>query len=170
MTLSVVERIVAELEAKGLATEAVLAELPTIVARVGRAIQAREHVQSMGDMSYGEFRKWALANHGIRLSHVGDGAFQNALWPDGGAGTGTGHPASYGVRERRRLVCWVRIRGLIEKMRHREWLDEAEYHDTGWLVNDGSGVRWVADPTSESTELILRGFVAIRLGPPDCGK
>lgn len=120
-------------------------------------------------MNYTEFRRWAWDNHQYRISPHGDDEGIRAAWlhnylRGSGGGTGSGHPATYGLLQQRRFAIWLRTRGLIDKMRVTEWIRAGEDKDIGWLVNDGTGVRWVADPEDEWKDLLGRGFVAIRCG------
>lgn len=122
-------------------------------------------------MTWAEFRAWALDVHHFRFPRyvAGTGAAWRAIWGvDGfhaaGSGTGTGHPAEYGPVQRRRFAVWLRARKLIKQTRLREWLAAGEPYDDGWLVDDGTGIRWVADPTDEWKDLIRSGFIAVKCG------
>jgi hypothetical protein len=104
-------------------------------------------------MTWREFRKWVADESGYVMGRVPRGADWLRLWSskqsnigDARTGTGSGRPAEYGITQQRRFVAWFRLHGLIEKVHIASWLDAAEIHDDGWLVNDGSGIRWVADP------------------------
>lgn len=120
-------------------------------------------------MTYAEFRQWAWDTHRHRLHIDGDSEGLRAAWLNGSmkdsrAGTGSGNHARYGPLQQRRFAIWFRTRGIVDKMHVTEWIRAGEDKTTGWLVNDGTGVRWVANPEDEWKDLLTRGFVAIRCG------
>lgn len=122
-------------------------------------------------MTWAEFRQWAWTVHHFRfpLYTAGTGAAWRAIWGlngfhAAGTGTGIGHPAHYGPVQQRRFAVWLRARKVIRQTRLFEWLAAGEPYDDGWLVDDGTGIRWVADPTEEWKDLIRSGFIAVKCG------
>lgn len=120
-------------------------------------------------MTWGEFRKWAWLRHKWRLPpDSAHSSVRYVVWTKpphrGRTLTGSGHFADYGVVQQRRLSVWLRTKGLINTSKISAWLDAAELHADGWLVNDGAGIRWIADPEKEAYQLVARGFVAVRCG------
>lgn len=120
-------------------------------------------------MNLAEFRRWAWECHRYRIPATGSSPGIRVPFLDNSlsfakAGTGTGHRAEYGSLQQRRLTLWLRTRELIDPNQAADWIRIGETHDDGWLVNDGSGIRWVADPTDDWKALLASGFVAIRCG------
>lgn len=128
-------------------------------------------------MTWAEFRDWALSALGYHIDPYpfpssAPGAAWRAIWGDGESYpfasartlTGSGNPAIYGLVQQRRLAIWIRGRSFLNKDVMAEWLKHGEVYHDGWLVNDGEGIRWVADPEPEVLDLIRRGFVAVKCG------
>ena len=113
-------------------------------------------------MTWAEFRQWAWARYRFR---VPDSAAYGGGWRTVHTGRpGSGNRTIYGIVQQRRLATWLRLRDLIDKRVLTSWLAASESYVDGWLVNDGSGIRWVADPALERSELLASGFVAVRCG------
>lgn len=126
-------------------------------------------------MTWAEFRVWARGALDYEIEPYppfGAGPAWRAIWGDGDSYpfqsartfTGSGYPAEYGPVQQRRLAIWVRGRSILNRDVMAEWLKHGEVHDDGWLVNDGEGIRWVADPEEEALDLLRRGFVAVKCG------
>lgn len=103
--------------------------------------------------TYGRTTVWAVVNQTPEVSR----------WYARN-GKGSGHEAVYGLREQHRFAVWLRLRDLVDGVVMNGWLTASESHTSGWLVNDGSGIRWVAEPEKEAHQLVARGFVAVRCG------
>lgn len=120
-------------------------------------------------MTWEDFRKWAWEVYRFRLTDGSDLAWR-WIWhrggsvQDGRAGTGSGHYVTYGPVQQRRFALWLRARSLVHVFLLADWVKAGEDYDDGWLVNDGGGIRWVADPEAEALELVRRGFIAIKCG------
>ena len=106
-----------------------------------------------GIMGWGEFSRWARDRWGMPLPpRPGPGPTYRAAWSQVGvaadraqAGTGNGHPAEYGPPQRRRVACYARMAPMLSKNSLAHWLVLAAEHGDGYLMDDGSGVRWVPD-------------------------
>jgi hypothetical protein len=126
-------------------------------------------------MTWRQFRAWAWEALNYRIDLYpphGNGPAWRAIWGDDGpfrtsrTDTGSGNQAVYGPIQQRRLVLWIRGRHLVDKLQLASWLNFGQSYDDGWLVNDGRGLRWVADPETEALELTRRGFIAVKCGLP----
>lgn len=121
-------------------------------------------------MNWAEFRRWAWEVYGYPMPYDSSRtSARYAMWnvvpgKRGVLGSGTGIEAEYGVIQRRRFAAWLRCRTLIEHPKIGKWLDQAEDYADGWLVNDGSGIRWIEHPELEAHDLVSKGFVAIKCG------
>ena len=115
-------------------------------------------------MTWAEFRQWAWDAYRYRLRESTAGVDIVRIWGTSRIRTGSGVPAVYTLRHQRRLGMWLRIRDLIDQRALASWLAACESYADGWLVNDGSGIRWVADPAPEWDRLLASGFVAVRCG------
>lgn len=122
-------------------------------------------------MNWGEFRAWAWDTYRYRFTYNAQGSEWKRLWSSGqanvhrgSANVGSGHSAMYGLAQQRRLAMHLRIRDLIAAEHLAAWLDAAEQHANGWLVNDGDGLRWVRHPEKEASMLAGRGFIAVKCG------
>lgn len=120
-------------------------------------------------MTYPEFRAWAWKTFGYRIRS--DPARVDTVWrtlwggaKSGRAGTGPGNYAVYSEVQQRRFAMWWRARDLVHPYYLSDWLTRSESESDGWLLNDGGGIRWVADPEAEALELVRRGFIAIKCG------
>ena len=121
-----------------------------------------------GRLNRGEFVAWGLAQYGLRLEPIGTGSIWLALWGKKGAQTGSGYPATYTEVHQRRLAMWMRCRHVVAREVLADWLDASESHSNGWLVNDGTGIRWYETISSSLFSRLLRsGFVAIPCGTDD---
>lgn len=124
-------------------------------------------------MTWAEFQHWSLEALGYRIQGYwprAPGAAWRAIWGSGThfmlsrTETGSGNFAVYGPIQQRRLALWLRARTLVAPKLLNRWLDAGENLDSGWLVNDGSGIRWVDNPAIEATDLLRRGFIAVKCG------
>lgn len=122
-------------------------------------------------MNWSEFRQWATSRYGYQFGWlIPSGSEWRAIWGRGTpfeksrANTGKGNPAEYGVIQQRRFAVWLRARDIVSVAVLHRWIDLGENRPEGWLVNDGSGIRWVAHPEREAHQLVERGFVAVKCG------
>lgn len=113
-------------------------------------------------MTFAEFRQWAWECHRYRISDD-DLVERRAVWGRRGVASGD-YRANYTMVEQRRFAFWLRARPLIHQFHLYEWLDHAEKHDTGWLINQGDGIWWTENPETVAHDLIQTGFIAIRCG------
>lgn len=128
-------------------------------------------------MTWAEFRKWALDALGYHIAY-GWGTSTTAAWKavwgsDRGlkyakTATRSGKNAVYGNREKLRLAAWLRAQDLVNPKLLAGWLTAAESHDDGWLINTGSGIRWIShdDLLAQAPGIAARGLplVGIRCG------
>lgn len=119
----------------------------------------------MGDMTYKEFNQWAHHTFGYRITNLGTNGPGRAIWGRSGInGAGMGYSATYGIIEQRRLATWLRCRRIVAKTALQDWLNAAEKHDTGWLINQGTGIWWTENPEIVAGDLLQTGFIAVRCG------
>ena len=127
-------------------------------------------------MGWAEFAQWAHDHHGLPIPDARRGFTQGptyrAAWAvpgtnidRAGPGTGTGRPARYGPAERRRVACWARMRPHVAHGRIARWLAQAAEHADGYLMDDGSGVRWVSSLEPIRAAIAAgRAVAAVRCG------
>lgn len=128
-------------------------------------------------MTWAEFRRWAWNTYGYRIK--GGSTVLDPAWrPIIGLGkahysgqhanaatrTGSGKSFYYDEGHQLRFAFWLRAKGLLANKVLYDWLDAAERYNYGWLVNDGSGLRWLAQPQRQAQRLVGRGFVAVKCG------
>lgn len=77
-------------------------------------------------------------------------------------GLGPGFNIDYTITHQRRFATWLRARNLIQPKSLMTWLEAAEPHEDGWLINTGDGIEWQANP--DWLKLAEVGFVGLRCG------
>lgn len=122
-------------------------------------------------MTWAEFRQWALERHGCNIPAAGGGGWLSIVFRPGTRHRGSGYDVNYGIEQQRRLAAWLRGRDLFgskASMNVQVWLAAAQYYDDGWLINTGSGIRWIShdDLLAQAPAIHAKGLplVGIRCG------